>query len=368
MFNSKDTRAYVLNFISRDLSVVDIGSATPKQLARLEAADLPMPGSFGAMIHRGHELFNTSIGPAGTVQGSIPPAGRMSNFGWGSCYGCHPDGLHDGVTWMFPDGPRRTISMESTFAHPQPPGTVLINGAPLAPKSDQRVLNWSAVRDEVQDFDRNIRLVSGGQGLIDALITDVFDLVPKANAGRSADLDNIAAYIAFGIRAPISPLRNALAQQGAIQQGRALFQQANCQFCHGGPKWSLSRVDFTPPPLAPPNAFPEVIVAGQLVRFLEGVATFDPTAFNEVKAQAGTQTAIVTANGLFGFNVPSLLSVFAGAPYLHSGSAQTLDEVLTNVEHRRAGIYPVDTLADPATRAKLVEFLKSIDAKTQPFQ
>jgi len=127
-------------------------------------------------------------------------------------------------------------------------------------------------------------------------------------------------------------------------------------------------VDFTPPPLSPPNAFAEVIVAGQLVRFLEGIATFDPAAFNEVKAQAGTQTVIVTANGLFGFNIPSLLSVGAGAPYLHSGSAATLDEVLTNVEHRRAGIYPVDTLADPAARAKLVQFLKSIDAKTQPFQ
>ena len=259
--------------------------------------------------------------------------------------------------------------MESTFAHPQSLPLVLnASGAPIAPDSDQRVLNWSAVRDEVQDFERNIRLVSGGQGLIDAPITDVFDLVPKANAGRNADLDTIAAYIAFGIRAPISPLRNALAQQGAIQEGRALFQQANCQICHGGPKWSLSRVDFTPPPLAPPNAFPEVIVAGQLVRFLEGVATFDPTAFNEVKAQAGTQTTIVTASGLFGFNVPSLLSVVAGAPYLHSGSAQTLDEVLTNVDHRRAGIYPVDTLADPVARAKLVQFLKSIDAKTQPFQ
>jgi len=60
--------------------------------------------------------------------------------------------------------------------------------------------------------------------------------------------------------------------------------------------------------------------------------------------------------------------VVAGAPYLHSGSAQTLDEVLTNVDHRRAGIYPVDTLADPVARAKLVQFLKSIDAKTQPFQ
>jgi YVTN family beta-propeller protein len=198
VLNSKGTRAYVENFISRDVSAVDISSATPFQIVRIPSADLPPPGSPDAIVLRGHELFNTGIGPGG----SFPPSGRMSNSGWGSCYGCHPDGLHDGVTWMFPDGPRQTISMESTFAHPQPPGTALINGAPLAPTSDQRVLNWSAVRDEVQDFERNIRLVSGGEGLIIAPITDVIDLqnatnTGKANAGRNADLDAIAAYIAL---------------------------------------------------------------------------------------------------------------------------------------------------------------------------
>jgi hypothetical protein len=211
VLNSTDTRAYVLNFISRDVSAVDIAAAKPFEKARIESAALPPLNSLAQKILRGHELFNTSIGPAGTLPNSLPPAGRMSDSGWGSCYSCHANGLHDGVTWMFPDGPRQSISMESTFAHPQPFGTKLnASGAPVAPFSDQRVLNWSAVRDEVQDFERNIRLVSGGQGLIDAPITDVFDLVPKANTGRSADLDTLATYIAFGIRAPISPLRNVL--------------------------------------------------------------------------------------------------------------------------------------------------------------
>jgi YVTN family beta-propeller protein len=371
VLNSTDTRAYVENFISRDVSVVDISLATPSEIARIPSATLPSSGSSDAIVHRGHELFNTSIGPAGTMGASLPPAGRMSNAGWGSCYSCHPDGLHDGVTWMFPDGPRQSISMESTFAHPQPPGTVFVNGAPLAPSSDQRVLNWSAVRDEVQDFDRNIRLVSGGEGLIEAPITDVIDLqnatnTGLANAGRSADLDAIAAYIAFGIRAPISPLRSAFYEKARIDTGRALFTAANCQSCHGGVKWTRSRVDFAPPPLIPPQGT-EVITAGQLERFLKKVGTFDPNAFNEFKAQAGTQAANLPANGADGFNIPSLLSVFAGAPYLHSGSAPTLEEVLDNVTHRAAGTGGVDTLADPAARENVVRFLKSIDAGTTAF-
>jgi YVTN family beta-propeller protein len=373
VLNSTGTRAYVENFISRDVSVVDISSATPFQITRIPSATLPLAGTLDFIIHRGHELFNTSIGPAGTIATSLPPSGRMSNSGWGACYACHPDGLHDGVTWMFPDGPRQTISMESTFAHPQPPGTALVNGAPLAPNSDQRVLNWSAVRDEVQDFERNIRLVSGGEGLIaGAPITDVIDLqnatnTGKANAGRSADLDAIAAYIAFGIRAPISPLRkpsNFLANH--IQKGRRLFAAADCQSCHGGNKWTISRVDFAPPPLIPP-AGTELIVAGQLERFLRKVGTFDPNAFNEFKAQAATQTANIPANGADGFNIPSLLSVFAGTPYLHSGAAPTLEAVLENVTHRSAGTGGVDTLTNPADREDVVLFLKSVDAKTQPF-
>jgi YVTN family beta-propeller protein len=363
VLNSKGTRAYVENFISRDVSVVDISSPTPKEIARIESADLPTT-TLDLQIHRGHELFNTSIGPAGDGA-SAPPGGRMSNAGWGSCYSCHPDGLHDGVTWMFPDGPRQSISMESTFAHPQPtPGTVLTNGAPTAPSSDQRVLNWSAVRDEVQDFTRNIRLVSGGEGLIvGAAITDVPDLQPVANGGRSTDLDNIAAYIAFGIRAPISPLQNAFLQAGHIVRGRQLFAAASCQSCHGGVKWTTSRVDFAPPPLTPP----EVITAGQLVRFLKQVGTFDPNAFNEFRAQAGTQVLDLPANGALGFNIPSLLSVFAGAPYLHSGGAPTLKEVLENVTHRSAGTAGVDTLTDPAAREDVVTFLKSIDSNSQIF-
>jgi hypothetical protein len=93
----------------------------------------------------------------------------------------------------------------------------LVNGAPIAPDSDLRALNWSAVRDEVQDFELNIRAVSGGHGLI----TDgqpVVNLIPIASAKRSADLDNIAAYIAFGIRAPISPLENAFFQAGQSKE------------------------------------------------------------------------------------------------------------------------------------------------------
>jgi hypothetical protein len=54
---------------------------------------------------------------------------------------------------MFETGPRQTISLDGMFGKHNP--------------DDQRILNWSAVRDEGHDFELNIRDVSGGRGLID---------------------------------------------------------------------------------------------------------------------------------------------------------------------------------------------------------
>ena len=372
VLNSTDTRAYVMDFLSRDIAIVDVSGDDPTQyhtLARLQSADLPPAGTEAAIVQRGKYLFNTSIGPVGTQANSLRPAGLMSDFGWGTCYSCHPSALTDSVTWMFADGPRQAISMESTFEF----GAAVIgaNGAPVLPDSHQRALNWSAVRDEVQDFTRNVRAVSGGGGLIkiDALgapvpegtagLAQLPDLRPTANSGLSKDLDAIATYLALGVRAPIAPVDD---QNFFARVGRAIFERQGCQNCHGGKNWTISKLDYTPPPLATD------VVDAQLVRFLCRVGTFDPGLFtapgNEIRAN---NVANVQARGVLGFNVPSLISVFASAPYLHSGAAGTLDDVLMNVDHRTAGQTGVDFLGIPFARQLLVRFLTSIDRDTEPF-
>ena len=371
VLNSTDTRAFVMDFVSRDVAVVDISGTDPTQyktLVRMQSAALPAAGSQAAIVQRGKHLFNSAIGPEGALDNSRRPAGRLSDTGWGTCYSCHPQGLTDTVTWMFPDGPREAISMESTFEFGS---AVIQNGAPALPASHQRALNWSAIRDEVQDFTRNVRAVSGGGGLILGIpegaagLTQVPDLVPVANSFRSADLDAIATYIALGVRAPISPgSSNQGNKYGHLKQGRELFEAAGCQNCHGGRNWTISSLDFTPPPSA------GEIDDAQLVRFLCRVGTFDPNLFadgvsNEIRANNNNN---VQARGILGFNVPSLISVFASAPYLHSGAAPTLEAVLENVTHRSVGRSDgQDVLTKSQDRAKLVEFLKSIDRNTEPF-
>jgi hypothetical protein len=98
------------------------------------------------------------------------------------------------VVWIFASGPRRTLPLNGSF-NPRDP-------------RDAKILNHSAIFDELQDFELNIRNVSGGQGLIppDGTPDPNVAAFNPANAGRSPPLDAMALYVARGVRTPISPL------------------------------------------------------------------------------------------------------------------------------------------------------------------
>jgi YVTN family beta-propeller protein len=354
VINSIDTRAYVMNYVSRDVTVIDLTGPREAVMEEMRSAALPTPGTPADTIQIGKELYNSSVGEFDPATPAGPPiTRRMSQDGWGSCAACHPNGLSDGVTWVINSGPRRAIAQHATFDQTDPT------------RSIQRALNWSATFDEVEDFELFIRNVSGGDGLIvltDGVTPDpiVFAFNPLANGGRNqlkvrgvGAWDALKAYVQFGIRSPISPVSKTEPQ---VIAGRAIFIAANCQQCHGGAQWTTSRVRFTPPPSAG-----IVNVNGEIIGELRKVGTFDPAAFNEVRA---TGAAPLGANG---YNPPSLLSVLLNRDsFFHNGAARSLDEVLRNVTHRAAGTGGVDTLSNAADRAAVVRFLQSIDAASVP--
>ena len=127
---------------------------------------------------------------------------------------------------MFPDGPRQTIELAGTFDHRFHNNQISLDHV--------RILNWSAVRDEVQDFELNTRAVFGGQGLIrdgrPVINLINADGTGEANSGRDPELEALAIYQAYGIRTPIAPPISSEEFLGGAQ----LFEAMNCTSATAG--------------------------------------------------------------------------------------------------------------------------------------
>ena len=389
VINGNDTRAYVANENSRDVSVIDL--TTDKELHRFASASMPQAGSEDARRLFGKAVFDSSTGVDearlaqlgfGEVQ-SAPP--RLSKEGWGSCFACHGFARTDNAVWIFASGPRRSSPLHWSFNPAQV--LELLAGTRSLDDADAKILNHTALNDNFQDFQNNILDVSGGAevtvdvgGVLQGRAGLLFDadgntLGGPAGAGaggskpplvvdnrnRAAALDALAFYAATGITQPISPYSfEPLKSQAAAQvaRGRQLFADANCASCHGGAGWASGRLNLLATKTVVKDQGVDV-----LQEVLRNVGTFDAAAINEVKAN-GT-----TAAGALGYNPPSLLGAFNLGPYLHNGSAFTLEDVMALKPHRIAGLAAgtADPFDNPAHVADIVAFLKSVDATTAPF-
>jgi YVTN family beta-propeller protein len=411
--NSTATRAYVANFVSRNVSVVDL--ATDSVIAVVPTSDLPTPGALAETTLVGAEMFFSSRGNFDSIPGTNSLRDRLSSEGWQSCASCHFKGLTDGVIWQFAAGPRKSVPLNSSF-NPQN-------------RSQQRLLNYSAIFDEVEDFEINVRNVSGPGPLAGGalspnhglLIGDNGDLnvapsainsfaLPNANrpqvtvtlpnsANRVPALTAMREWVRFAVRTPNAPVPGLPNAPSApdIASGRSLFTTAGCASCHGGQNWTVSLKDFTSPPLSseintersPTQIFGNPVGAQYLNRFLRDIGSFNlgvpgqgnPLG-NNVGADEKAAAAVVSGtlqpaqDGLgtdynsdtkgTGFNVPSLLGVYANPPYMHNGAAESLAAAIADVKHRTANGRLPDRLSSPVDQARVVAFVQSIDASTPP--
>lgn len=269
-------RVYVANNVSGNVSVVD--TATDQVIKTVKTANRPASGSLGEELSVGAEMFFSSRGsfnhPVGATVSTVQ---RLSSEGWQSCSSCHFNGWTDGVVWQFGSGPRKSVNLAGSFN-------------PNNPK-EQKILNYSAIFDEVEDFEANIRNVSGPGGLATAiacqsglptstfnpnqglLIGDngdintppcVVNAFAKANANRqqvtvnpdgaTARVNALTAlkkWVQFAVRTPNGPLNSSEVAGGVrlatINAGRAHFS-VQCAGCHNGGLWSSSVKNFVSPP------------------------------------------------------------------------------------------------------------------------
>jgi len=265
---------YSHNFMDRSVTVFDLFN-----LIYSQSDDIPLVAtlktvakeSLSSSVLRGKQLFYDAFDS------------RLSKEQYSSCAGCHNEGRDDGRVWDmsgFGEGLRNTIS--------------LIGHGGM----DQGMLHWSGNFDEVQDFEGQIRGLSGGAGLMSNVN---FHAQTRQNplgtkkSGVSKALDDLAAYVESLKEIPVSPYRekNGLLTSTA-KLGKKLFTSKACDECHSGEQFTDSA----------PNVRHDI---------------------GTLKASSGQRLG----KPLDGLDTPTLLGLWQTAPYLHDGSAKTIAEAIT---------------------------------------
>lgn len=403
--------AFVLNEATRNVTTLDLTvddiAGLPDAPAVVASADMPTDATETARLE-GKRLFGTGLG-RWSFQGQA----------WGACETCHVDGLSDQITWFHLRGPRQTPSLDQTVSKKDP--------------SDIRIQNWQANADEIQDHEMGaLRVTLGGVGAA----AKSFDLTlgariavdknghaglngsmaaavdPMSSSAQVTDvcvLDDWQKIVTFikGIRSPQKPSNLDAAK---VAEGQALFTQAKCQGCHGGDKWTISKVFYAPDAnvSSPTNenatlktktwstavtnaGFPAALLptntpADQTMRYsgpnpggldqltciLRPVGTYNVAEPNVgIAERKRDMTAPAQGNEATGrgFNPPSLIGMSVNAPYFHAGQARTLEAVLADpfsAHHAALSAGFLGDTAAAAKRAALVQFLLSIDSSTAP--
>jgi DNA-binding beta-propeller fold protein YncE/cytochrome c peroxidase len=275
-------RLYVHDFMSRTVTVLHLAPLLQQGAGGLPTlATIPTlpPGGekLSPAVLLGKQLFyNASAVDAGGQN-------AMSGETYISCASCHIDGSYDGRTWDFGtrgEGLRNTTDLRGRrgMAH----GNV----------------HWSANFDEIQDFALDIVHRFHGTAFLPAGQAPPPPRGPP-NAGRTAELDALAAYVASLGRhtVPRSPHRTPTGELTAeALLGQAVFTAQSCHTCHDPAH------DYTNSSL---GALPT----------LADVGTQRWTSGERLGAL------------LAGLDVPTLAGAWATPPYLHDGSAATLADV-----------------------------------------
>lgn len=393
--------AFVANWATRNLSVIDLAN---QELAGLTAgtpvtaASTKMPDdATSSAVLEGKRLFITGLG-------------RWSYKGQGSlaCISCHADGLSDNVTWQAGRGWRQTPTIEATFNKKDP--------------NDYRINSWNGTQDEPTDHEGAIRSFAGGVGAI--VKSTALDYTSRLDvAGQSglsgtswmvADPANPGGFAVASVlddwqklAAWMKTIRSARAPSNLdrvkVEAGKALFTQANCQGCHSGDTWTISRRFYTPEPTGalatqlkstswgaaataagfPSSLFPASTPAFQTMRYsAAGGTSFDQIlcamrpvgTYNVAEPEVGIvelrSDGVTPAQGndpdSNGFNVPALLGMVTAAPFFHAGQARTLEATFSEpfAGHFRALSSTFLDSADPKRAEKvsaLVAYVLSID-------
>ncbi len=293
VLDETNNRLFVHNFLSRSVSIFNIGQITKGFGNVIKIKDVATVDSeiLSSEVLLGKQLFYDASST------------KLNQNGYMACASCHLDGSEDGQTWDFTnldEGFRNTIDLRGRAG------------------TGHGRLHWTANFDEIHDFENQIRVFGAGLGLMtDADFAKTEATLGNPKAGLSSQLDALNAYVESLDKVPNSPYRN---DDGTLTsralEGKRVFLN-NCTACHTGDSFTDS----------PENVLHDI---------------------GTIKESSGSRLGDV----LTGIDTPTLKGVWNTAPYLHDGSALTLEEAIAGHD----GI----TISDDDMEL-LVEYVLQID-------
>jgi YVTN family beta-propeller protein len=414
---SRVSFAVSINESTRNLSVLSFGIQST--VAAVSATD-PPAGQSDIDRNKGRKFFVTGLGRWSlNGQGwnsceSCHPDGMTDNVTWFFARGPRQTSSLDAS--YDPQNPlrRRVFNWTGIFdevhdfelntrGNSGGVGAIVHTPGPPAKASDRIIFDGTAATAPQQSTATPQAGLNGAA----ASLMPIPNPAPGVAMSALRDWDDIDTYVRT-IRSPRAPT-NLAAED--VAEGKKLFEANRCAACHGGSHWTASQLFYTPgednngaqgllrttrytlPANFPVTLNPPAAAAGAGGRAtLRFSASTDPAVIagndqiNCVLRDVGTypaggvagvaasgllvkevrQDMTTPAQGLTGFNIPSLLGMVTGAPYFHAGGARTLEEALgeTFARHRRA--LSENFSPSALDLQQLTAFLLSIDEDAPP--
>ena len=299
--------AYVHNFMDRSISRFDLREMLESELPvlnELPPINVVSNETLAATVLIGKQLFYDAADD------------RLARDNYMSCASCHKNGGGDGRVWdftQFGEGLRNTVSLNGRA------GTA------------HGLLHWSGNFDEVQDFEGQIRIFSGGSGLMND--ADFFsgsrsEPLGDPKSGLSSDLDALSDYLASLNLTDANPQRDVSGPSTSSVRGQAVFSTQNCAGCHSLPLATDSN-------------------SGQR------------HDIGSISSASGTRLG----QTLDGLDTPTLYGLGTSAPYLHDGSAPTIEQAVNS--HSGINLSGTD-LTDLANYLRELPVVDTLNANSQP--
>nr|WP_239587187.1 beta-propeller fold lactonase family protein [Bacillus ectoiniformans] len=309
---SKDGETlYAHNAMTHDLALIDSGGTSSHSRARNlgDSISLIAKDPLDPQIRRGKTMFYSA--------NSDEFAADITGNNWMSCASCHADGDINGLTLSTPKGPRNVPTNMRT--------------------TETGLFLWDGSRDDFTDYLLTVQGEMGGM-----MKYDPGDPLPK---DVEAMYDDIFAFLKEPDSFPIpeSPYKEKGELTAKAVEGRELFEgKASCISCHSGSQFtdSVKAVDGN----------------GKLTTdaadYLHDIGTANKL---DVSSAGDPRAKFRNPRDGKSFDTPSLVGVWSTAPYLHDGSAKTVEEAITRHE------YEQKNQLSKVEMAKIAEYVKSID-------